>query len=230
MICWIPKNTCTKFKQLVLRLEGSPDWENNSRIHSSNVDLRSNLQPNSLLNEIVASSSWKRLAILRDPLERFVSGYLDKVVQGCWFRDTIGRCYKANLQDFGQFLESDVWIDNDHFASQWRFCGFEEFPWIWNEVLLYHELSIREAAVEVLGTHVDTSILLSGWKGGEMFATRIGHETSGTNIKKRFLDEICSSTSIQSRLTTRLQSDYTFFHFPSSTLCSSHTKNTFHEI
>jgi len=151
-------------------------------------------------------------------MERFVSGYLDKVVKGCWFHETIGRCYNANADDFVHFLGSDTWIDNDHFAFQWRFCGFEVFPWIWNEVLLYHELSIREAAIEVLRTHVDPDILFSGWTGGEMFATRVGHETSGA-IKERFLVEICSNRSIIRRLSTRLQSDYTFFHFPNSTLC-----------
>eukprot|EP00890_Picochlorum_soloecismus_P003798 jgi/Picsp_1/4419/NSC_06641-R1_skin mucus lectin len=221
VICWIPKNSCTKFKQLIIRLESViDDWQNISNVHRNNADLRANRHPVGKLEEIYMNDSWKRLAILRDPMERFVSGYLDKVVRGCWFKGSNNdRCFQASIDDFVHFLRSDIWIDNDHFASQWRYCGFEHFPWFYNELILYHENSISASSLESLSSHVNSSMLLSGWKGGAMFSSRIGHETSETEIKSKLLTSLCTDINAMALLGARLQFDYDFFQFPPSTLC-----------
>ena len=222
VICWIPKNSCTKFKQLIIRLKNhhGSSWQNMSNVHLNNADLRVNRYPASILNEISSNDSWKRLAVVRDPIERFVSGYLDKVVRGCWFKDSNNnRCFQASIDDFLYFLRSDVWIDNDHFASQWRFCGFDHYPWFWNEFLLYHEKSISSSSMKSLSTHVNQSTLLSGWTDGAMFSSRIGHETSGSDIKTNLLAALCKDAEAIRLLHSRLQSDYVFFQFPMSTLC-----------
>jgi len=223
LLCWIPKNSCTKFKQLLARLNGISEWNNTITAHSSKFDIRANKQPRSKLGQIIRDESWKRVAILRDPMERFVSGYLDKAVGQCWFKDSRKDrgcgCFNATLGDFSEFLESDVWIDNGHFALQWRFCGFDTYPWIWNEIIFYNERSVEDATLKSLSTHVDQNFLTSGWRGGRMFAAHLGHETSGTVTRAKFLEKLCRDNYSRKRLYTRLRSDYDFFKFPQSSIC-----------
>ena len=97
LLFWsIPKNSCEEFKRLFRRMEGFKDWKtryNNPRgyAHSGpattlphdpsrngltylfNLDA---VEATSILND----ETWTKVLFWRDPMERFLSAYLDKIV------------------------------------------------------------------------------------------------------------------------------------------------------
>lgn len=82
----IPKTGCTTIKNILLRaelgqFEALSDGFNDSDVHSlsSSVLLRPfNLNP-SMFDEILNSKDFFKFAIVRDPVERLLSAYLDKI-------------------------------------------------------------------------------------------------------------------------------------------------------
>jgi hypothetical protein len=80
----IPKVGCTVWKQLFRRMAGSDDW----RAHDSHLPhnpLKNGLKylydysPDQA-DRILMDPSWTRAIFVRDPKERFLSAYLDKVI------------------------------------------------------------------------------------------------------------------------------------------------------
>ena len=92
----------------------------------------------------MTSPSWTRVVLLRNVVERFLSGFLDKVVHDCKaMNDTqlaasrlaISHYYKygfscnkhGNFESFLSFMETVPAMEG-HFSPQTPLCGFLKFP------------------------------------------------------------------------------------------------------
>ena len=85
LIFWtIPKVACTVFKKAFRRLEGYNDWmiENNVLPHnpsSNGLNYLFHFKPFEA-DDMLTDKQWTRAIFVRDPKERLLSAYLDKVV------------------------------------------------------------------------------------------------------------------------------------------------------
>jgi hypothetical protein len=91
-VCTVPKTATSRIKRLLLRAMGSPLWDSNNSasIHhpktSGMPTLRAPVGGNAsstaaavrAANELLRDPSWTRLVIVRDPVRRFMSAFLDK--------------------------------------------------------------------------------------------------------------------------------------------------------
>ncbi len=94
----LPKNACEEFKKLIRRIKGYVDWQTswNHLPHLYHLDRPFTTLPhdpgcNGLtyffsmdleeVNTIVNDRTWTKAIFLRDPLVRFLSAYIDKIVR-----------------------------------------------------------------------------------------------------------------------------------------------------
>ena len=90
----IPKCGCTFIKNLIWRLDHGEDYANPPRIHERTRDFARVAQFNLTLEEVRAEPC--SFVVLRDPIDRFLSLYFDKVV-GEGYRKFVG--LRAVLRD-----------------------------------------------------------------------------------------------------------------------------------
>lgn len=96
LIFWtIPKNACEEFKKLFRRMEGFDNWKTSYNFpkgyshHGAATTLPHNPAINGLtylfnlnimkVNTIMNDPTWTKATFLRNPLERFLSAYIDKI-------------------------------------------------------------------------------------------------------------------------------------------------------
>ena len=183
-LCWIPKNSCTKFKQLAMRTVGIRSWDSREAkdIHRAHKEMDIGGFPDQAIKQIIMDPDWKRVAVLRDPKERFVSAYIDKVVNECNFKKNDNSCRKETAEDFFEFLSNEsLWKANEHFAPQHQFCGFDNFWWVWNEIIYYESETIAKTSFESLSTHIEAE-LFENWPGNvSMWEKKTVHTTKSKN-------------------------------------------------
>ena len=98
----IPKVACTSWIQLFLRLEGYKDWANDPH-HRAGRPFLSDLSCESIECHF-NDTSWTKAVFFRDPAERLLSAYLDKIVNGSYITR---RQFNAGAGEisFRQFVE-----------------------------------------------------------------------------------------------------------------------------
>ena len=219
MLCWIPKNSCTKFKQIALRAYGESKWRENKFTHQGHPDLEAGKFPNQVLRSILQDPEWKRVVVLRDPVERFISGYMDKIVNQCWFKKSnAGQCYTSSTEDFEKFLTGrQVWEHSDHFAPQNNYCGLRDYWWVWTDFIYYDAETVEQASKAALMPHMDARMFIDGerslWEG------KTDHQTSKTDTRSLLVQAICSNQTLFDLIMQQLKTDYEFFRLPPPTIC-----------
>jgi hypothetical protein len=119
-LCWIPKVTCSKTKRMFARLTGVLDPRQIHTHHPPSLHI-SKLTIDDL-NHVFSADDWLNIVVVRDPLERFISGYLDKVWDARWFN--AGRKnYNLTAHSVLKFLGNGKAMRSDHFAPQSAYCG-----------------------------------------------------------------------------------------------------------
>lgn len=119
-LCWIPKVGCSKTKMVFAHLTGVI---NEPHIHRhSPPSLAIGKLSVDDLNHIFSADDWLNIVVVRDPMERFISGYLDKVWNTGWFNPG-RRNYNLTAQSVLKFLKQDKAMHSDHFAPQSEYCG-----------------------------------------------------------------------------------------------------------
>lgn len=126
-------------------------------VHEANWTRLADIDPSSRI-ELLKSSNWTHVFFMRNVVERFISGYLDKVVNDCRTFDlstnypTLGplnhytqygfSCDKhSDLEAFVAFMESVPHMEG-HFAPQTPLCNFKKFPYT-DIVFVDDDLSIK---------------------------------------------------------------------------------------
>lgn len=98
----IPKVACTDWMRLFMRMRGVPDWHDDPH-YRTDRSLLSDYSTREC-TEILVSSQWLKAAFFRDPVERLLSAYLDKLV--------CRRSYAVSL-----FTDRDEDVSFDAFLS-----------------------------------------------------------------------------------------------------------------
>ena len=235
MFCWIPKVACTKFKALLQRIAGDPDWKRGSIHNLSEYGkmMESTAFPLSTLNNIINDDDWLRAVYIRDPVERFLSAYMDKVVMGqrrvadgemsnrVLTNLELNRTFGPSASDVEAFIHSSPWQRNDHFTHQLNFCGFKKRRDMWNRIALYGS-NVAETSLEIFGHRFDVPIS-SGWKDN---LGMWGSPTIHANVGDDQLSLLCSlcneGNGVFQLLADVLSEDYVFFHLPPSSYCDNY--------
>ena len=155
--CYIPKNVCTKFKQLFYRLNTGKFFNSSENIHAKiGYNDRNNSfipRPRNAAERLMNSDTWKSLVVLRDPLERLVSGFEDKCN-----RDHRHWCEGSKTTDFRVFARrimrniriGKVFSINPHFRPQYAQCALEEYFDFYDYVIYFDEASIGEQTLSMM--------------------------------------------------------------------------------
>jgi hypothetical protein len=147
-----------KFKQLFARISGETNWREEDYIHVKMMEILKLTHGMSAdaLNEVMADPTWRRIAILRDPIERFISGYMDKAVNNrcSLWRDAGDLCkYEATISDLKRFSSEEPWPKNSHFALQQKHCAMASHRNFWNTIAMYHSNTINATFYELFGDY-----------------------------------------------------------------------------
>lgn len=153
LYCFIPKNACTVFKTLFYAMinDESPSMNRDIEIIHAEIDGHPGkykptpaLTADILLNP---DNGWSSFVVLRDPLERLVSGFMDKCV-----RDARHWCEGTRTLDFRVFLkrillkmkQGRVMDIHDHYRPQYTFCGLGDHLDSFDHIIYFQKETIAE--------------------------------------------------------------------------------------
>lgn len=134
----IPKVACTQWLQLFRRMAGQTDWKRRSggQPYTPSINGLTYLSDYNLtrVQHILTSPEWTRAVFVRDPKERFLSAYLDKVVhtQHIVLRACCGKTLDCadNQTTFTQFFHMTETCHNEH----WDVQSHRLTPAVWKTV------------------------------------------------------------------------------------------------
>eukprot|EP00798_Chlamydomonas_sp_ICE-L_P005751 gene5751-6045_t len=89
-----PQNSCSKLARLFARLEGKNYWNGADEVHLKYTWFMRAKYLKTTNKEVSGwfhNDSIKRVILLQDPMERFMSAYLDRIVTGWFYNDSIKR-------------------------------------------------------------------------------------------------------------------------------------------
>lgn len=167
--CWIPKNSCTKFKTLwyALATNGTRPKDVDSKgaspfayIHSKHMmaSFTMSKQNDTLAHRVIKDpiSEWRTFVVIRDPAERLLSGFLHQCVATNW--TCLGS--HLNASQFEEFIDRVIpKIDGGHpldvhFVPQHRICGLEiAYPKYVDTVLVYSKRTVANDTLKFLQKH-----------------------------------------------------------------------------
>jgi hypothetical protein len=249
MYCAIGKNACTKLRQLFLRLSGHPDWETlqqqlgsvhlkyfeDRRVHFGDMPLEAQ-------EDAISSSDWIRFVMLRDPVERFLSVFLEKGVKSRFpgieldillddprlqpIRDVVDvpQRYEPTAASLRQYFQlQGIWAQENHHKLQKEFCGFQVLPrTFYNRFFVYsRNVNLDNATAALFDHRVDDEIY-HGWAHGSLWASDTSHITRGSSYD-RLVAELCADRDTLELVLEYTRPDYEFFGFPPPKICERST-------
>lgn len=230
IFCYIPKNGCTKMKHLFLKLNAIRPEDEFESVHQTfykSKSVHAVDMPKTSQLQAVNSDSWIRAVVLRDPLERFISAYVDKVVNEdvnlCWLGFCAGEAFTAEADSLLKFLSSQhVWENELHFRLQKYFCGFEQAAkTFFTDFFMYDATAdLNQLTMNVFRGRVDFAIK-AGWANdASMWQHITTHHTHQSSQYLATVSNVCSNHKLYQRLMNYLEDDYSFFNFPPPVMCS----------
>jgi len=162
--CAIPKSGCTTVKLLFHRLQAHADWKDDKylgsrRFHNPEKNGLSYLwQLNRMTDAsaLLSDSSIRKIALIRDPLERLLSAYMDKCVKQ--FEKNI--CPQKNLsfEEFALIVANTPSEDlNIHFKPQALHCDLYKFK------NLYRFVNLEDFTYRQLLKELNMEKYYKGW-------------------------------------------------------------------
>lgn len=224
-----PTRSCSKFKQLFARVAGDPLWRDDVKVHHSPYVAKASALDDGRVNAMLADPRSVRAVLLRDPVERFLSAYADKIVaKRCRLLPALrGRCnYTLSVDDVARFTRDyPRWIMFDHMAPQVNFCGLKSATFdakrLWNRIGYFEPGTIANVASRLFDGRLDGP-MRHGWDGRPergMWDEKTNH-TLASRDAARFRQALCRNGTVLEALRRSYAEDYEFFIMPARDLCS----------
>jgi len=165
--CAIPKNACTQYKGLLFRIKGDMRYLSAAHVHSLGSERGKPMNITRVTElddkegaEFLRGAGVERFAIVRNPVVRVLSGFMDK--SGLFpcsreeFRAWVRRTFVDDMEN-----KCGVQV-NQHWKSQLCFCGFRvAAP---GEVFrIFHYENVDEVVRYLDGVIEDKKVLSTGW-------------------------------------------------------------------
>lgn len=167
----VPKVGCTVWKQLFRRMMGYQDYQNqnprNVMPHNPRVNGLKYLTDYSLHNAsiIMTSPEWTRAIMVREPKQRFLSAFLDKVVNHPVFIKLKccpdGSCVEKASRGLSDFLDLAKKCENAHWRSQHERVDAKYWPYMDHVLHLETAETDAKALLTKIGAWEDYGA--SGW-------------------------------------------------------------------
>lgn len=166
MVCAIPKNGCTYHLALINRIYGEENFESTGVVHDVERKKLYKLSTRGTEKaaQMLANSSIPKYAVVRNPLQRTMSAYLNKVEAFLPEKDRTVESFHAWVyREFPKGMPLDrSWKGmNPHWLPQMQFCGFSV-----RDVHSYFKIfRVEEPAdyVSFIYKHVPKEYLENGW-------------------------------------------------------------------
>jgi hypothetical protein len=247
----VPKVGCTVWKTLFRRMMGYPDWKarlphdskTNGLVYLSHYNT-------SRATEIMNDPSYTKAIFLRDPKERFLSAYLDKVVRSKRRGIDALCCHKnkscmREAQTFSGFLNATQrvcsknvhWLPQSQrmehqFLDKINFSGHMETVQHDAKQLL-EQIGAWEA-FEAAGWGPPSGVIFEGKTVGNDHSTSNGAEDSWSRLSKYYTRRagVTRRSDLQGRLRdANIQSDSEKDHFFDETECElAYSQYRFREL
>jgi len=194
----IPKVACTEWKLLFRRMERQPEWETTGLImkflHQPVTNNLTTLDqiPFDEAQDILTSSEWTRAVFVREPKERLLSAYLDKVVnnklffrkkccQARYLNNVSMEDCRSRLDDpeFFHYLKRMTDCPNDHWNPQYTMIDTKWWETV-NFVGYLH--SVYDDAKRLLESIISVENGLSAWE--EFGKTGWGKNKTGAFMQR----------------------------------------------
>ena len=114
---------------------------------------------------LLNNETWTTFVVLRDPLERLVSGFADKCMKDGWCegnKTTDFRVFANRIVD--KIEQGNVKDIGDHFAPQYTFCALEEYFEFYDNVIYFDKESIAEQTLSMM-KDVGIEQMFFNWNG-----------------------------------------------------------------
>uniref|UniRef100_A0AC35U6M5 Sulfotransfer_1 domain-containing protein n=1 Tax=Rhabditophanes sp. KR3021 TaxID=114890 RepID=A0AC35U6M5_9BILA len=232
LFCAIEKNLSTLFNALVCYLF------DNSLFEMNNVSITNNAYENRLCkskNEFtkmkaiekkyITISDWHYVAIVRHPIERFISGFVDKCILETKRNHIKGKCYgcKSNVTCFidkqlkrafkyAKSRDGFTYEDVHFFPQNWH-CEFH------TNFKKYHFIKYEESAafIEDLNIFLDNLTNISKDSKhtilSEIQSAKTSHSTSGNELRNHFSNQIYNNNKLLKQLVEAFYYDFVLFGF-----------------
>jgi hypothetical protein len=165
----IPKVACTVVKQLARRMQGFPDWaRGDDKIphnpHFNGLTLLRHL-PLSEATNIMTNTSWIRAIFMREPKERILSAYLDKVKRT---RYIAKRCHLPSQDhkyptSFTDFLDVIRTCHDSHWMPQTQIMDIKWWPHVNFIGKLHHAADDMQQLLKRVGRGAWADYGATGW-------------------------------------------------------------------
>lgn len=170
MACAIPKNGCTYHLAMINRIMGEEDYESTGVVHDVERKQKYKLasRDTPTVARMLANSSIPKYLVVRNPLQRTMSAYLNKVQAFLpEEQQTVENFHKWIYKEFPKGLPVDrSWYGmNPHWMPQMQFCGFRN-----RDVHSYFKVfkvEKPEEYVNYMYKIIPDEYLKDGWNGEE---------------------------------------------------------------
>ena len=147
LFCTIDKNANTLLAHIAAKLmKKNPLITSTHDMTNDAVRLRVKANSKKMIMEILQNTSWKKLLIYRDPVERFVSAYSSKCEEchiyrrgdGCYNCQSalyLPRNINVSMEQVANQLKG-ISLHNPHWIPQHKFCGDLKQSWFYYDHII----------------------------------------------------------------------------------------------
>ncbi|CAE7258419.1 CHST8 [Symbiodinium natans] len=233
VFCYVPKCGTSRWQTFLRWLVGVQDWASNPHNRDANGYIGGLMQlkhlPRAEAIQIMLDPSWTKMAVVRDPLDRLRSAYLDKIAGGNdpnnthLTKDLFGLPYEAfnatNFPDFVTRVEFGMHHalehENPHWQRQSRTCDLGKFlPFYQHVFFMAPDKSMRaelsDCFIDAVAKTAPNPSAVRNFSFGESAKALAEHRTDAKD-HATYDEQLCQKAR------QLYAEDYELFRFPQPT-------------